>query len=419
MKVLVIGGGIGGLTLALELHTAGIPVQVFESVETLSPLGVGINVLPHAMRNLTRLGVADALCDVAIETRELVYYNHLGQKVGGEPRGRYAGYDVPQLSIHRGELQMVLLHEVQRRLGQDAVLTGHHLADFHETNDGKVVARFVNRETKQRVGEAVGDLLVAADGIHSTVRAHFYPDEGAPKWNGEIFWRAVTVGAPFLTGASMSIAGDSKRRFMAYPISRKLADEGKTLINWVACLRVDPAKGYRRENWNRSGSVDDFIGYFENWHFDWLDVPAVIKGAEVVLEYPCVDRDPIDRWTFGRVTLLGDAAHAMYPMGSNGASQSILDAECLALALKNHAGVTEALAAYEAQRRPVTSEIVMRNRAEGPSVVLSIAEQRAPNGFPNGESVISPSEYEEISSSYKKLAGFDRATVNNPRESAS
>jgi flavin-dependent dehydrogenase len=217
----------------------------------------------------------------------------------------------------------------------------------------------------------------------------------------------------------MSIAGDSKRRFMAYPISRKLADEGKALINWVACLRVDPAKGYRRENWNRSGSVDDFIGYFENWHFDWLDVPAVIKGAEVVLEYPCVDRDPIDRWTFGRVTLLGDAAHAMYPMGSNGASQSILDAECLALALKNHEGVTEALAVYEAQRRPVTSEIVMRNRAEGPSVVLSIAEQRAPNGFPDGESVISPSEYEEISSSYKKLAGFDRATVNNTRESVS
>ena len=414
MKVIVIGAGIGGLALALELNKAGIDVQVFESVKTLTPLGVGINVLPHAMRNLTRLGVAEALCEVAIETRELVYYNQFGQRVGGEPRGRFAGYESPQLSIHRGELQMVLLHEVQRRLGKDAVVTGHHLESFRETADGKVVAHFVNRETGEPAGEATGDALIAADGIHSMVRAHFYPEEGAPRWNGEIFWRATTVGEPFLTGASMSIAGHARRRFMAYPISRKLADQGKALINWVACLRVDPGQGYRRENWNRSGTIDDFFHHFGDWRFDWLDIPSVIKNAEVVLEYPCVDRDPVERWTFGRVTLLGDAAHAMYPMGSNGASQSILDAECLANELKSGKDIPSALQAYEAKRREVTAQIVYRNRNEGPSVVLSIAEQRAPNGFQDGKSVISPREFDEISSGYKQLTGSDLASVNRP-----
>ncbi len=413
MKVLIVGAGIGGLSLALELHRAGIEATVYELVRELRPLGVGINLLPHAMRNLTSLGVAERLEAVAIETQELVYFNRFGQKIGGEPRGRAAGYDVPQLSIHRGEVQMALLDEARKRLGEDRVVTGHHLADFRETADGQVVAHFIDQRTGEPVGEASGDVLVAADGIHSTVRAHFYPEEGPPKWNGEIFWRATTVGEPFLTGASMSLAGNSQRRFMAYPISRKLADQGKSLINWVACVKVDPAEGYRREDWNRSGTADDFIRHFEDWHFDWLDIPALIRGAETVLEYPCVDRDPVDRWTFGRVTLLGDAAHAMYPMGSNGASQSILDAECLAKALASSGSdPRQALADYESTRRPPTTQIVLRNRQDGPSIVLSIAEERAPDGFKDGVSAIPPEEFAEISNGYKKLAGFDHASVN-------
>lgn len=320
MTVLIIGAGIAGLTTALSLHQIGVPCRVFESVSSIEPLGVGINTLPHAVRELTELGLDAELAASGIQTAELAYYSARGQRIWSEPRGRAAGYNWPQFSIHRGELQMILLRAAQARLGRDAVVLGHHLAGWEETATG-IRAHFIDRQTRETRGSAEGSLLVAADGIHSAARAKLYPDEGAPIWNGAILWRGVTMGAPFLGGRTMIMAGHEFQKFVAYPISAGAAAQGRSVINWIAERKFRPDHGWRREDWNRAGRLEEFLPQFMSWRFDWLDVPAVIRGALRCFEYPMVDRDPLPRWSFGRMTLLGDAAHPMYPIGSNGASQ--------------------------------------------------------------------------------------------------
>ena len=307
---------------------------------------------------------------------------------------------------------MILLRAARKRLGEARVRTGHHLAAVEQLPDGKVRARFVARGTNEQIAVADADLLIAADGIHSTVRAQFYPHEGPPKWNGVLFWRATSRTAPFLTGSEMISLGYPGHRFIAYPISRREAERGRSLINWIAEIGRDPARPFRREDWNRRGNLEEFLPRFDGWMFDWLDVPAIMRAADAIYEYPCVDRDPLDRWTFGRITLLGDAAHPMYPMGSNGASQAILDAKALAQALVLQGDIDRALAAYEAARRPATAEIVLANRRQGPSEIQTIVEQRAPNGFDNIESVLSAAERAAIAEGYQRMAGFDRLSVN-------
>ena len=412
MDVIIIGAGIGGLTTALALERVGVKARVYESVKELRPLGVGINLLPHATKVLGECGLLDALAQSAVATSELIYLNKLGQEIWREPRGQAAGYTWPQLSIHRGDLQMILLRAVSERLGKARIRTGHHLAEVEPMPDRKVRMRFVARGTDEEIAVARADLLIATDGIHSTVRAQFYPQEGPPKWNGVLLWRATTQGAPILTGREMITLGYPGQRFVAYPISRHEAERGRSLINWVAEIQRDPASPFRREDWNRRGNLEEFLPRFEGWVFDWLDVPAIMREADAIYEYPCVDRDPLERWTFGRVTLLGDAAHPMYPMGSNGASQAILDAKALAHALRSESDIDRALAAYEATRRPATAEIVLANRRQGPSEIQTIVEQRAPNGFDNIESVLSAAERAAIAEGYKRMAGFDRVSVN-------
>ena len=308
MAVLIIGAGIAGLTTALSLHQIGVDVRVFESVDTIEPLGVGINTLPHAVRELTELGLVDRLVATAIPTAELAYYSKHGQLIWSEPRGLAAGYNWPQFSIHRGELQMILLDAARQRLGADRIVTGHHLATWKKTTQG-VRAFFVDRRNGDAIGEADGELLIGADGIHSTVRGLLYPDEGPPLWNGAILWRGVTVTKPFLTGCSMIMAGHEFQKFVCYPISRATMKHGEAVINWIAERKFRPDHLWRREDWNRRGDAQDFLPQFETWRFDWLDVPGIIRSAERCFEYPMVDRDPLDRWTFGPVTLLGDAAH--------------------------------------------------------------------------------------------------------------
>jgi 2-polyprenyl-6-methoxyphenol hydroxylase-like FAD-dependent oxidoreductase len=401
MHVAIIGGGIGGLAAALSLHAAGIGCDVYEAVPEIRPLGVGINLLPHAVRELTELGLADALADGAIETEKLVYANRFGQEIWQELRGRSAGYNWPQFSIHRGALQMILLEAVKSRIGASRVHTGvqavHAGASSVTFHSGKTV------ET---------DVIVAADGIHSAIRAQFYAREGAPKWNRRVLWRGVTEGEPYLGGRVMVMAGHENQKFVCYPISSEAAKRGRSLINWVAELNIAGVKEWRREDWNRSGNLRDFLPQFEHWHFGWLDVPAVIRGASHVYEYPMVDRDPVGRWTFDRVTLLGDAAHPMYPIGSNGASQAILDARVLAHALATVRSVDAALALYEEQRRPGTSRLVLANRANGPEQVMQTVHERAPNGFTSLSAVVSVSELESTAEHYKLLAGFDRDALN-------
>ena len=412
MAVLIIGAGIAGLTTALSLHQIGVEARVFESVDTIEPLGVGINTLPHAVRELTELGLADKLAETAIPTAELAYYSKHGQLIWSEPRGLAAGYNWPQFSIHRGELQMILLAAARERLGVDRIVTGHHLAEWKTTARG-VRARFVNRRDGQPIGEADGELLIGTDGIHSAVRGTLYPDEGPPLWNGAILWRGVTIGKPFLTGRSMIMAGHEFQKFVCYPISRAALDRGEAVINWIAERKFKPDHQWRREDWNRRGNTQDFLPQFEAWQFDWLDVPGLIRAAHHCYEYPMVDRNPLDRWTFGPVTLLGDAAHPMYPIGSNGASQAILDARVLAREIRKHGPTQEALLAYEAERRPATAGIVLANRRNGPEQVMQAVEQRAPAGFTRIEDVLSAEELQEAAAGYKRIAGFDKEILNN------
>lgn len=405
MKALVVGGGIGGLTTALCLHQIGVEVRVFESVETIRPLGVGINLLPHAVRVLDTLGLLPRLAAAAVATAELIYFNKFGQRIWQEPRGLAAGYAWPQFSIHRGRLQALLLEEVRHRLGADAVRTGCHLAEF-EDRGPEVFARFVSRQSGATTARETGDLLVGADGIHSCVRARFFPGEGAPRYAGKMLWRATTEAAPFLTGRSMIMAGHAAQKFVAYPICPEAAARGRSLVNWIAELAVD-AKSPERRDWNRRGSKADFAGAFAAWRFDWLDVPALIDGAEEVFEFPMVDRDPLGRWSFGRVTLLGDAAHPLYPVGSNGASQAVLDAEALATSLAAVPDIASALRRYESERLPPTAAVVHSNRQMGPEVVMQMAEERAPGGFRSIGDVIPQGELEEVAARYKSIAGFD------------
>jgi 2-polyprenyl-6-methoxyphenol hydroxylase-like FAD-dependent oxidoreductase len=411
MKVLVVGGGIGGLVAALALDRAGFDVHVFEAARSVKPLGVGINLLPHCIRVLDQLGAMAPLLEIGIQTRELVYFNRLGQRIWGEPRGREAGYRWPQISIHRGELQLALLQIAQQRLGTPRIHLGHHLVAFERHGAHQITGHFATERNGQPVARHAGDVLIGADGIHSTVRALLFPHEGPPKWNGGLIWRAVSEDMPFLSGRSHIMAG-GRQTFVAYPISKPHEDRGRALINWVARFFVDPTQDLPPEQWNRRGKLEDFLPRYEDWRFDWLDVPAVIRAAEAVYEFPMVDRDPLPRWSFGRITLLGDAAHPMYPLGSNGASQSILDADVLAQALRDHADPEEALVQYETERRPKTAQVVANNRRGGPAAVINLVEERAPNGFNDLASVVTHEELARISDDYKRIASFDLATVN-------
>jgi 2-polyprenyl-6-methoxyphenol hydroxylase-like FAD-dependent oxidoreductase len=406
MRLLIAGGGIGGLVAGLCLHRAGIEASVFESVEELRPLGVGINLLPHAVRVLDNLGLRARLEETAIATAELRYYSKFGRLIWSEPRGLAAGYRWPQYSIHRGRLQMILLEAARERLGGANVHTGHHLAGVEDCSDC-VTATFVSRRGGAVVARERGDALVGADGIHSELRRQFYPDEGPPRYSGRMLWRGVTEAAPFLTGRSMIMAGHAEQKFVAYPICSQAAARGRSLINWVAERKVEGAELTRRD-WNRRVEKSKFAPAFASWRFDWLDVPALIDGAAEVFEFPMSDRDPLERWSFGRVTLLGDAAHPMYPIGSNGASQAILDAEALANALRENAAVPEALRRYEENRLGPTAAVVQSNRRQGPEVVMQIVEERAPNGFDRLEDVITRQELEDIAQRYKVIAGFDK-----------
>ncbi len=411
LNILVIGAGPAGLTAALHLHRRGFEVTVFESVPTIRPLGVGLNLLPHAVRELTILGLDQRLAAISIATAELSYHNKFGQLIWREPRGLKAGYRWPQYSVHRGRLQMLLLEATQERLSTEKVRTGLHLESFEQDDEG-VTARFIDRATGNPAGEARGDVLIGADGIHSVVRRTFYPQEGSPPFSGRMLWRAVTEACPFLTGRSMIMAGHADQKFVAYPICPDAAARGRSLINWIAELRVGGDKEPIPRDWNRRADKTQFAPAFKNWRFDWLDVPALIAGAETVYEFPMVDRDPVPRWSHGRVTLLGDAAHPMYPVGSNGASQGILDAAALAEALANEPDPVTALKRYEAERLEPTAKLVLTNRQHGPEVVMQLAEERAPTGFNYVTDVFAPNELEEIAGRYKALAGFDRDRLN-------
>ena len=401
-EILVIGGGIGGLTLALSLHQAGLACRVFEAAPAIRPLGVGINLLPHGMRELTELGLEERLARVAVETSELCFYNRFGQFIFKEPRGRFAGYEWPQLSIHRADLHQVLMDAVRERLGPDALALNMKCISFTEEKE-KVKAKFQNEAVVE------GACLVGADGIHSAVRKGLFPGEGPPSYQGINMWRGVTTAKPFLTGASMAVAGWLEvGKLVVYPI-RKL-DDGRQLVNWVAEIQ-SPRNVI--QDWALPGKLEDFLPTFAGWRFDWLDCAALIRDADMVLEYPMVDRDPLPWWTRGRVTLLGDAAHPMYPRGSNGAGQAILDARALAGFLKRESDVKVALKGYEDKRLKEANDLVLMNRTNPPDAILrEVWKRSGDKPFARIEDVISGEELVALSENYKRVAGFEREALS-------
>ena len=408
MKVVIAGAGIGGLTLALMLHERNIDVHVYEAVREIRPLGVGINLLPHASAQLCSLGLESALAEHGIETSSLSFFNKFGQKIWSEPRGRAAGYTSPQYSIHRGQLQMTLLDTAIARLGADRIHQGHAFQRFEQVAD-QVLSTFRTQPDGHAV-QVESDVLIGADGIHSVVRRFMYPQGDEPRFSGRMLWRAVTEAPPFMDGRSMFMAGHQDQKFVGYPISEPLRREGRSLINWIAELRVADDQ-LPDTDWNRKVDKAVFSRPFDSWKWGWIDIPALIEGADAVYEFPLVDRDPLPRWSFERVTLMGDAAHPMYPIGSNGSAQAILDARYLTDCLVGEPDLRYALREYEADRLPKTTGIVLRNRMNGPEQVMQLAEVRAPQGFASIADVIPHAELEAISMRYKRLAGFDKDSL--------
>lgn len=409
MHVIIAGGGIGGLTAAMVLHHRGIEVTLYEAAADLRPLGVGINILPHAMVEFHQLGIMDNLLALGVATAELCFFNRHGQLIWREPRGTDAGYVVPQLSVHRGRLQVALRDHAVRMLPADSIRPGHAFTSCVSHGDGGVDVELMDRAHSTTVTDH-GDVLIAADGIHSTVRKQFHPSEGPPHWSGNILWRAISRAKPFLTGRSMFMAGHLPHKFVAYPISA-VGDDGLCDINWIAELDRTALGPPGREDWNKRGVLDDFLPRFQDWRYPWIDIPALITAAPSVYEFPMVDRDPLDTWTYGSVTLLGDAAHPMYPVGSNGASQAVLDARAIGDALAQEPTIAGALERYEADRRMKTAALVMMNRQHGPERVLDMAEQRSPAGFTDIGDVFAEGELEAVSAEYKQVAGLLRSPL--------
>lgn len=406
MRIHIIGAGIGGLATALSLEAAGFSdVTVHERADELRGLGVGINLLPHAMRELTELGLREQVESLGVAPGTLAYHNRHGQLIWSEPRGVDAGYRWPQLSVHRGRLQLALLDAVRERLGADVVRLGRSLVQVRHEQDRDVAVLEAADGTRIEEG---GDVIVCADGIHSAFRRQCHPDEGAPVWSGLTLWRGTAWVEPVLDGRTMVMAGDADQKFVAYPLTAPGPD-GLARLNFIAERR---GAGAETVDWNRSVAREPVVGLFRDWRFDWLDVPGVIEAAEELLEYPMVDRDPLPRWTVGRSTLLGDAAHAMYPNGSNGASQAILDARTLAFQLATAGSVHEALARYEDDRRPATTALVESNRRTGPERVMQLAHERAPGGFTDVADVFARGELAEVAASYKRAAGFHPDVLN-------
>jgi 5-methylphenazine-1-carboxylate 1-monooxygenase len=408
MKVIVVGAGVAGTTAALSLHQAGIPVRIYEAVRDPGPLGVGINLQPMAVRELIELGLGDELAHTGIPTGVLSYFNKFGQLIYSEKRGVAAGYKWPQYSIHRGYLQSLLLDATRKRIGAANVRDGLRLTTFRQSGD-RVITTFRDG-VSGATSEDEADILIGADGIHSAIRNDLHPAEGLPRFQHQILWRAAIETETFLGGRTMIVAGHFHQRTVIYPIGWTDKPD-RLLTNWI-CQMTVPDSAPPREDWNRLVSKDRVLAAFGTWRFPWLDLPALIEQTAETFEFPLIDRDPVENWTSGRVTLIGDAAHPMQPTGSQAGSQAILDARVLTAALQANADPLEALRRYEAERRPAMNDVTLRNRRFGPETALQLVEERAPNGFERLEDVISPEELDAGPKAFSQAAGLDVETVN-------
>jgi 2-polyprenyl-6-methoxyphenol hydroxylase-like FAD-dependent oxidoreductase len=408
-EIAIIGGGVAGLSLALNLHNHGIPCRVYERAPEVKELGVGITLLPHAMREFAALGVADELLRAGIENLESCFFNRFGQLIYKEPRGKFGGYQYPEVSIHRGRLHMILFKAAVERLGTERIRTDHFCTGLQQ-DDAGVTLSFKQESSGRALEPVRAGAAIACDGINSVIRKNFYPNEDV-SFAGINTWRGVTRRKPILTGRTyMRVGSILTGKMVIYPIIDKIDEDGNQLINWMAEIKRE---AYEKNDWNRPGDLKDFYHLYEDWHFDWLDVAEMIRNADQILEYPMVDKDPVDRWTFGRVTLAGDAAHPMYPRGSNGAAQAAIDARVLAECLLAHQDPREALRAYEAQRRDATANVVRTNREHPPDFInIKVEELVGDRPFKNLDEYITQDELRALSENYKRVAGFSLADVS-------
>jgi 2-polyprenyl-6-methoxyphenol hydroxylase-like FAD-dependent oxidoreductase len=410
MKVAIIGGGIGGLAAAISLHEAGIDADVYEAAPAILEVGLGIALLPHAVRELDELGLSDAVAAASVEIRELVGANRFGQPVWREPCGRAAGYRWPHYAIHRSSLQAILLDAARRRLGETRLHVGHRLDAFAARGD-KVVARFTGHDGGADRLEATADVLIGADGANSTVRRQLNPEEGLPIWSGRVLWRAVSARPPILGGQSQVVMAGGGQKFVAHPAG-PAAPGASSLVSWVAELQLDQRAWLHVEDWNRPGRIEDVMPAFEGWTCEWIDVPDQMRGHQRLFELPIAVRDPVERWTFGRISLLGDAAHPMYPTGTHGASQAIIDARVLAHALATQRDPVRALEAYEFERRRATTDIAAAEYSNGLERRIRMVEERAPNGFTRLADVIDPDLLTRSAAAYRATARLDPEELN-------
>jgi 2-polyprenyl-6-methoxyphenol hydroxylase-like FAD-dependent oxidoreductase len=402
-EVLIVGAGICGLTLALNLHKRGIACRVFERAPEMKELGVGITLLPHGMGEFTALGLQERLLAAGIENSESRFYNRFGQLIYREPRGKFAGYPFPEVGIHRGRLQMLLYEAARETLGPERIeLDRSCVGVEQDETQGRLLLQ--ETSTGRMLPPVSGSMVVACDGINSTIRKQFYPDD-AVAFCGINTWRGVTRRKPILDGRTyMRVGSILTGKIVIYPIADDVDQDGNQLINWMAEIQRETT---RKNDWNKPGDLADFYSIYANWKFDWLDVSQLIRTADAILEYPMVDKDPIERWTFGRVTFAGDAAHPMYPRGSNGSAQAAIDARVLADLLQSSSDPREALRAYEAERLPATARIVRTNREFPPDFInIKVEELVGDKPFENLDDYITQDELRALSDNYKTTAGF-------------
>ncbi|NKB98532.1 MAG: flavin-dependent oxidoreductase [Pseudomonadales bacterium] len=406
--MIIAGGGIAGLTMALTCHQLGIECRVYESSEALRPLGVGINLQPNAVRELYDLGLADTLAEISIEAEEWALFTKDAHLVWSEPRGTLAGYRWPQFSVHRGQLQMALYREVILRLGEGSVQTDARLTSY-QNESSHVAANFAG--SSGHTFSVTGDLLIGADGIHSAVRAQMYPNEGAPLWGGTIMWRGTSRARAPRTNNSFILIGTLDHRFVCYPIT-KPDDDGFTTLNWIAELTPEKRQEPASSDWNREVATEQFLPHFLDWRFDWIDVPEIIRSAQTAYEYPMVDRNPVQSWVDDRALLIGDAAHAMYPVGSNGASQAIVDTRLLGAQLTQYGETQEAIERFQSEVIEDLSALVLRNRGAGPISILGVVEQRRQTPDQTVHEIINEHDIAEHMANYKQAAGFAKDALN-------
>jgi len=408
MQVAIVGGGICGLSLALHLRQRGIAAGVYERAPEIKELGVGITALPHAMREFSALGLSEAILAAGIENRESSFFNRFGQLIYKEPRGKFAGYQYPEVGIHRGRLHLILYEAARKALGAEALRTDCECTGVEQDERGARV-HFRQTTTGRPLDSVAADVVVACDGINSVIRRQFYPADRVA-FSGINTWRGVTKRKPILGGRTyMRIGSILTGKIVIYPIIDDVDGAGNQLINWMAEIKRDT---FEPNDWNKPGDLADFLPLYENWNFDWLDVGQMIRDADQILEYPMVDKDPIGTWTFGRVTLAGDAAHPMYPRGSNGAAQAVIDARALADFLRSHTDPRDAMKAYEAARSGAAAKVVRTNRENPPDFInIKVEELVGDKPFDDLDKYITQDELRALSENYKRIAGFALADV--------